>query len=408
MDDGFYDLQIIKEELKKYGQEHLLYFYNELNEQEKNILINQIKNTDFNFLNNLYVNSYRDETIDSSRITPIEYYVKNSISEEDYNLFNKIGENIIKEGKIAIITLAGGMGSRLGYKGPKGCYEIDIPPKKSLFEFICDELKEIRKKYGVYLKWYIMTSPSNDEETRNYFERHHYFGYDENKIFFFKQNTICLLDINGKILLENEYTLKMDSNGNGDIFKSFVDNNMLETADEIEWFSISGIDNIILEIIDPILIGLTCYNNSNVSSKSVNKQNLAGKEWVFAKVDDEPSIIDPENLNIEMIQSEKYNQINILSHLFSKDAFLKCYNIDIRYHRNYKKNDFLNEEGMKVVATTPNSFKFEKFIFDVFPYFDNFTLLEVDADKEFAPIKSFNGEFTPETALEKYIKKKRV
>ena len=200
----------------------------------------------------------------------------------------------------------------------------------------------------------------------------------------------------------------MDSNGNGDIFKSFVDNNMLETADEIEWFSISGIDNIILEIIDPILIGLTCYNNSNVSSKSVNKQNLAGKEWVFAKVDDEPSIIDPENLNIEMIQSEKYNQINILSHLFSKDAFLKCYNIDIRYHRNYKKNDFLNEEGMKVVATTPNSFKFEKFIFDVFPYFDNFTLLEVDADKEFAPIKSFNGEFTPETALEKYIKKKRV
>lgn len=60
---------------------------------------------------------------------------------------------------------------------------------------------------------------------------------------------------------------------------------------------------------------------------------------------------------------------------------------------------------MKVVATSPNSFKFEKFIFDVFKYFNNFTLLEVEADDEFAPIKSFSGEFTPETALEKYLYK---
>ena len=359
MTDDF-DIQKVREKLKKYDQEHLIYFYDQLNTEEKNILLNQIRNTDFDFLNKLYVNSYNDETIEYSRITPIDYYVKKSFSEGDRMLYQNIGENIIKQGKLAVITLAGGMGSRLGYKGPKGCYEIDIPPKKSLFEFICDKLKEVRRKYGIYLKWYIMTSPSNDNDTREYFERHHYFGYDSNKIFFFKQNTICLLDTKGKVLLDNEYTLKMDSNGNGDIFKSFLENDLLETINDIEWFSISGIDNIILDIIDPVFIGLTCFNNSNVSSKSINKQNLAGKEWVFAKVDGMPSIIDPENLNIEMIESERYNQINILSHLFSKDAFVKCYNLDIRYHRNYKKNDYLNEEGMKVVATSPNSFKFEK------------------------------------------------
>lgn len=404
MDDGF-DIQTVKEKLKKYDQEHLIYFYDQLTTEEKNILLNQIRLTDFEFLNKLYLNSYRDETIEYSRISPIDYYVKNGFSDGDRILYQKIGENIIKDGKLAVITLAGGMGSRLGYKGPKGCYEIDLPPKKSLFEFICDKLKDIRKKYGIYLKWYIMTSPSNDSETKDFFERHHYFGYDQNKIFFFKQNTICLLDTKGKVLLNNEYTLKMDSNGNGDIFRSFIDNGLLETSNEIEWFSVSGIDNIILEIIDPIFIGLTCFNNSNVASKSINKQNLAGKEWIFANVDSRPNIIDPENLNIEMIESERYNQINILSHLFTKEAFIKCANLDIRYHRNYKKNDYLNEEGMKVVATSPNSFKFEKFIFDVFKYFNNFTLLEVEADDEFAPIKSFSGEFTPETALEKYLYK---
>ncbi len=406
MDDGF-DIQNVKEKLKKYDQEHLIYFYDQLSTEEKNILVNQIRFTDFDFLNKLYVNSYNDETIERSRISPIDYYVKNSLSEGDRNLYQNIGENIIRDGKIGIITLAGGMGSRLGFKGPKGCYEIDIPPKKSLFEFICDKLKDVKRKYGVYLKWYIMTSPSNDKETREYFERHHFFGYDQNKIFFFKQNTICLLDTNGKILLENEYMLKMDSNGNGDVFNSFVENNLIETASEIEWFSVSGIDNIILEIVDPIFIGLTCFNNSEISSKSINKQNLAGKEWVFAKVDGETSIIDPNNLDIEMIETERYNQINILSHLFTKEAFIRCSKLDIRYHRNYKKNDYLNDEGMKVVATSPNSFKFEKFIFDVFKYFDNFTLLEVDAKDEFAPIKSFNGEFTPETALEKYLNKNR-
>ena len=65
----------------------------------------------------------------------------------------------------------------------------------------------------------------------------------------------------------------------------------------------------------------------------------------------------------------QYNQTNMLAHLFSTKAFFKLCKEDLIYHRAFKRNDFINEEGVKEVATKPNSFKFEKFIFDGFKYF---------------------------------------
>lgn len=401
-------LENIRKKLIKYNQEHLIYFYDNINENEKKILINQIEKIDFDFLQKLHINSYKEEKLDLSKVKPIHPYKKSKFDKEKIKEITYLGEDIIKQNKLAIITLAGGMGSRLGYKGPKGCYEIDVPPKKSLFEFICDKLKNAHLKYGVYLNWYIMTSPSNNDATIRYFEERKYFNYPKDKIFFFCQNTINILDINGKLLLDSEYSLKMDSNGNGDVFKAFTSSNVVNSISNIEWFSVSGIDNIILEIIDPFFIGLSIYNKSDIASKSVKKHDVYDKGWVFGCVDNKMEIIDPDLLGPEMLSTMQYNQINILSHLFNKSSFLKCSHIDIPYHRAFKKNDYINEEGMKIVATEPNSFKFEKFIFDTFKFFEKFTLLEVEEEKEFAPIKSFTGTDTPETALEKYLNKNNI
>lgn len=391
--------------LKEYKQEHLIQFYDELENAEKTILIDQIKKTDFAFLRELFVNSFTDEVIDSSRITPMQCFNKDEMSREEKDKYISFGEEVIINGEVAVLTLAGGMGSRLGYKGPKGCYEIDVVPKKSLFEFICDKLKIQFQRYGVYLNWYIMTSPSNDKQTKEYFESHHYFGYPKEKVYFFIQNTMNIIDTNGNVMLDSEYTLKKDSNGNGDIFQAFMDAGLVNTLENIKWISVSGIDNILLEVIDPLLIGLAISQKSSIASKSVRKQDVDGKEWVFANVDNHPNIIDPDFLTEDMIATNQYNQINILSHLFTKEAFIESSKIQIPYHRAFKKNDFINDEGMKVVAKEPNSFKFEKFIFDVFPHFENFTLLEVEKEMEFAPIKAFTGDATPENALEMYLKK---
>ena len=401
------DLNDLKRLLEKYHQEHLIYFYDELDIEEKRCLLDQIQHTDFEFLKKIYEESYHESVIETQRISPQPFFSKSKLDKTIKQIYASIGTELIKQEKVAVLTLAGGMGSRLGCKGPKGCYELDIPPKKSLFELISEQLKKVLEQYHVSLPWYIMTSPSNHQKTRDFFQKHDYFSYPKEKIYFFVQDVIPILDVDGKVMLENEFTLKQDSNGNGDVFRSFCNNHLQETLEKIEWISIAGVDNIILELIDPLLLGIASYHQSPIAAKSIRKKDPAGKEWVFAKVDGKPSIIDAKYLNKSMTETEEYRQMNILAHLFQKDAFLRSAEINLPYHRAYKKNDFVNEEGMKIVAKEPNSFKFEKFIFDVFPYFQKLMLLEVEEEMEFSPIKSFTGEATPETALEKYLKKKQ-
>ena len=259
-----------------------------------------------------------------------------------------------------------------------------------------------------------MTSPLNDLKTKAFFEKKNYFNYPKDKIFFFTQSTLPIIDTNAKIILDNIYSIATASDGNGDVFKSLASSNLLYDMQKqnIKWVSISGIDNILLDVVDPLFIGLAKSNNSSVASKSI-KSGPELKDWVFANVDGLPSIVDPKNLSEDMINSKNkynlpnYNQVNILAHLFSIDALIMLKDINLPYHRAFKKNDYINEEGMKVAPSQPNSFKFEKFIFDAFKYFKNFTLLEVEASKEFAPIKSFTGNATPETALELYLKNQK-
>lgn len=413
MEDNLRRAQIL---LNKNNQQHLLDFYDELTDNQKELLVNQILNTDFNQINNLYTESFNDIIVPSNTISPIPYFSKNRFSKEESNFYINIGESFITKGQVAVLTLAGGQGTRLGYNGPKGCYEIDVPPKKSLFEFTFDKLKKIYDKYNVYLPWYIMTSPSNNTQTITYFENKNFFNYPKEKIFFFSQGTLPILDINGKIILDNIYTLKTASNGNGDVFRSFSAAGLVDTLikNNIQWISVAGIDNILLDTIDPLFIGLTAHNNSNIAAKSIAKKNLSDSEWVFAYVNNFVDIVDPTFLTDEMLNSKDssgrfyYNQTNILSHLFSIKAFISAIDVTLPYHRAFKKNHYINEEGMKVVPTSPNSFKFEKFIFDIFKTYNDITLLEVDASNEFSPIKAFTGTATPETALELYLKKYKL
>lgn len=401
MDTELHDTMQI---LKKYNQEHLLNFYDELTEPEKETLLSQIHNIDFDKINKLYISSTKDDSIPYDRISPIPFVSKSKLSKKEIDHYSKIGNEFISKEKLAIITLAGGQGTRLGYKGPKGSYEIDVPPKKSLFEFACDNLKKLNQLTGISLRWYIMTSPANDTATKNYFESKDFFGYPKDKIKFFVQNTLPIIDIDTNVILETPYSIKSGSNGNGDVFKAFASAGFIDELEQnnIEWVFIGGIDNILLKLVDPLFLGLTISGHYEIASKSIRKLDLYSPDWVFANVDGHPSIIDPKNLQNNNLES--YNQKNILAHLFSINALKKLADVDLPYHRAFKKCDFINSEGMKEVPLKPNSFKFEKFIFDAFSIFDRILLLEVESSEEFAPIKAFTGNETPETALDLYKK----
>ena len=170
------ELDEVKDILKKYGQEHLLNHYNDLDEKKKEILLKQIKEIDFELVNKLYDSTKEQKINTSDKITPIEYLDKYKLNDQ-YKYYEAIGKKAIKEGKLAAVTMAGGQGTRLGHSGPKGTYDIGLDSHKSLFELLSDSLKEEGKKYDVIIPWFIMTSRENNKDTVEFFEKHRYFGY---------------------------------------------------------------------------------------------------------------------------------------------------------------------------------------------------------------------------------------
>ena len=408
-------LSRVKEILKKYNQEHLLYFYSELSDSEKEILLNQILNIDFEEILNLYKNSMSNEKLDISTVSPLPHFEKELFSSEEILEYTKVGEDIIKSGAFAVVTMSGGQGSRLGYKGPKGTYELrfkNLHEKKSLFQIMCEDIKRANEKYNVTIPWYIMTSQDNDEATKNYFESHNFFNYPKDKIKFFTQGKLPIINLEGKLILQEPYLIKDGSNGNGNVFKSIQNHNIIENLENqnIKWIFFGGIDNVLLQNVDPFFIGLTVKNNFEIASKSIFKQKPLEKTAVYCKKSGKPAILDYNDINIKLSVSKfedgkyKYREANIISHLMSIDAVKKACLINLPYHRSFKKNAFVNEEGMKQVPDKPNSFKFENFIFDSFMFFDDMLLLRVSEDEEFAPIKDFTGIYNPDTAREKYEK----
>lgn len=402
-----------KEILKNYHQEHLIAFLDELPDSKKNSLINQILNIDFKKIHDLYIDSQKGSDSFNDVITPLPYFIKNNFTDNEIEYYENIGTNSIKNNEFAVVTLAGGQGTRLGHNGPKGTFELDLAPKKkSLFEILNDNLKEIQENLKLTIPWYIMTSTANHKATIKFFEENNYFDYPKEYVHFFSQDNLPITDINGNLLLEEPYKIKEASNGNGNVFEAMNKHGIIDDLKKknIKWIFVGGIDNILLKIVDPLLLGLTIEKNFQIASKSLFKKNAYAKEYVFCKRNGKPSLLDYNDITEELSLSKDennnylYRETNMLSHLFSIDAITKCSTLDFPYHRAFKKNTFVNEEGMKQIPDKPNSFKFEKFIFDAFEYFDDMLLLRVNEKEEFAPIKNKEGKNTPEAATKLYIK----
>lgn len=409
MDDT---LNTVKSILKKYNQEHLINFIGQLTETQKSNLLNQIINIDFDEILELYNSFNNSDPNPTEEIEPLNYIVKDSIPTNKLKQYYNTGIKAIKSGKIGIITLAGGQGSRLGFKGPKGTFCLDIEPKISLFEILCNYIKVYANKYKVNIPWYIMTSTSNYFDTINFFEQNNFFDYPRKNMQFFTQDNLPIIDINGKLVLSEIYKIHFASNGNGNVFHSLKKANLISDMEskKLNWLFIGGVDNVLLNPLDPIFIGFTISNKNPISSKTLFKEDPKDIDWIFANKKGHPSIVDCENFTeqISKIKDKKgnflYRETNMLAHLFSLNAIKKVSNIKLPYHRAFRKNAFVNDEGMKQVPDCPNVYKFEQFVFDAFSYFNNISLLRVNKEDEFAPIKDFNGPHNPEIAAEKYKK----
>lgn len=398
--------------LKKYNQEHILKY--DLNNKQQEELEKQIENIDFEQLKSLYESTKEEKCIEEKKIEHIPYTDKTKLTKEEQLSLFEIGEQVIKQGHYAVITMAGGQGTRLGHNGPKGTYALDtINGKKYIFEIIIDRLKKAEKQYNVTIPWYVMTSKENHQDTILFLEKNNYFGYNKDKIKFFKQGELPLIDTQGKIILDENAKIKEAADGNGGIYEALSKSGMLQELkqNQIEWIFISGIDNILSNFVDPILLGLTIKENNVIASKSVAKANPQEKVGVFCKMNGKPKIIEytdlPEEMAEELDENGElmYGEVNIGTYLYNRSVLENLANAKLPYHAAFKKSGYLNANGKFIEPDEPNVFKFETFIFDAFTRYDDMTIMRVKREDEFAPVKNRTGNDSPETAVKLYNEK---
>ena len=402
------NIEEIKHTLKKYGQEHLLNFYDELDENKQRQLLEQIENIDFELINSLYNKTKANNKKEDAKIEPINFIDKYKLN-SDYKYFESIGEKAIREGKLAVVTMAGGQGTRLGHKGPKGTFDIGLDSHKSLFELLCDYIKEQGNKYNVKIPWFIMTSKENNKDTINFFKENKYFGYEKN-IYFFTQGQLPMIDTEGKILIGEDYLIKEAADGHGGVYESLVKNKMVDKMKElgVEWVFIGGVDNCLVKMVDPVFMGIAIDKGVTAAGKSVVKANPHEKVGAFCRKNGKPSVVEYSEITDEMAEAidEKgnllYGESHILCNLFNISAIERMGSEPLPYHSAFKKATYIDKDGNVIKPDSPNAYKFEAFLFDAFGEVDDMAIFRVKREEEFAPVKNAEGVDSPETARKLY------
>jgi probable uridylyltransferase SH0870 len=400
--------------VKKYNQEHLLKYIDLIPTDEgKEDLISDIEKIDFERLKQLYSLSNQNfkNTMKAVMLEHIRVFDKDRFSDEENKEILNIGEDIIANNQYAVVTMAGGQGTRLGHKGPKGTFILNVKPEpKSLFQIIAENLIKSNNKYGIILNWYIMTSTENNDETVKYFQDNNYFGYNSENVKFFKQGNLPLLSEDGKLVVNSEYRIKYAASGNGTIYEAMLNDGIIDDMKKkgIKWVFIGSVDNALLNMVDPMLLGLTKKRGTEIASKTIVKNSPYEKVGVFCKKNGKPGVIEyseiPESLIEEVDEHGElmYGESHIMCNLYTLDAIEKIANVELPYHSAHKKVDFMQEDGNMFFAKEPNGYKYEAFIFDGFELFDDITLYRGKREEDFAPVKNAEGVDSPETAAKLY------
>ena len=398
--------------LQSINQEHVLHFYNELSPQEQDTLLTQIESQDWQNLQKLidaYV--FQDpQMVSYSTIAPAPYYPANPSIElsETYIEARNLGGVLLKQGKVAAFTVAGGQGTRLGFEGPKGMF-IATRSGKSLFQVFAEQLCKAQEKYNSHIPWYIMTSPMNDSQTRAFFAENTYFDLEPSDIMFFPQGTLPSIGLDGKLLLSSKSDLALNADGHGGSLRALRRSGALADMKKrgVEYLSYIQVDNPNVQMIDPLFIGLHAQAKAEMSAKMLPKTHAKEKVGNFCLQDDKMSVIEYSDIPDDLANrrnadgSLAFNAGNVAIHIISVsfiDRLTSGHDAQLPYHKAIKAVPFVDETGKLIKPAKPNAVKLERFIFDALPLANQAIILETDRIEEFAPIKNAAGDDSAESS----------
>ena len=390
-----------EEKLNVCGQQHILQYFDELNDKEKEELLEQIELTDFSVIEK----GNSGEASKKGVIAPLASLELDEINTKKEH-FMEIGINAIKEGKVAAVLLAGGMGTRLGSDDPKGVYNIGKTKDVYIFQRIVENLMDIVKLTQTDIYLFVMTSDKNHTKTVSFFKEHNFFGYKEDYVKFFMQEMAPATDYEGKVYMESKSRISNSPNGNGGWFSSMKKWGILDIIhnEGIQYLNVFAVDNVLQKIADPSFIGAVMERGVEAGAKVVKKAAPDEKVGVMCLEDGRPSVIEYYELTDELMNTlnEKgervYNFGAILNYLFEVKALERIIDNQMPVHIVEKKIPYMDENGNLVKPEETNGHKYELLILDMIHDLKSCLPYEVERNKEFAPIKNKTGIDSVESA----------
>ncbi len=415
------DVADIRKTLEKYGQAHLLRFYDQLDEPGQKLLLQQLEAIDFDQLSELierYVLNVPEVTVPDNLLPPEIVSSKPSDEQESRQLeeARARGEQLLVEGKVAAFVVAGGQGTRLGYEGPKGCFESTPIARKSLFQVFAEQIRAAASRARRPIPWYIMTSPANDVATRAFFRQQDFFGFNPDDVFFFVQGTMPAIGMDGKLLLESPGSLALSPDGHGGSLLALHRSGALEDMARrgIEHISYFQVDNPLVHCIDPVFLGLHDLQNAEMSAKCLPKRDPFEKLGNLCVADGKVTVIEYSDMPDELATATRddgrllFSAGSIAIHVLSRsfvERLSEGGRLDLPFHRAEKKVPCVNETGETVKPSEPNAVKLEMFVFDAMPKARETAIYETDRAEEFSPIKNAEGADSPATSLHDQVRR---
>lgn len=387
------------------NQQHLFSALSALAPEQRQQLEDDISSQDFALLSELMKTVGKPLQAPSGELSPMPFRMASEDPRRE--LWLQTGEALLSQGQAAAFLVAGGQGSRLGFEGPKGAYDVGLPSHKSIFQLQAERLLNLERRFGRPVPWCVMTSPLNHEDTVAHFEAHGYFGLRPEMIRFFPQGLVCAMDTQGKALRESISRLALVPDGNGGCFRALAKSGSLEWLSGlgVRYVFLYGVDNILAKVCDPVFLGaLASQGRTPAASKVVPKRDAAEKVGIFALRDGKPGVIEYSDLPEEMRNLRQpdnslvFDGGNIATHLFRLDALRKLQDLPLPWHAAFKKVSYCDEQGHIQHPSAPNAWKFEQFLFDAFPLLGEMLPLGVQRHEEFAPVKNAEGDDSPSSA----------
>mmetsp|Transcript_48411 Transcript_48411/g.73133 ORF Transcript_48411/g.73133 Transcript_48411/m.73133 type:complete len:508 (+) Transcript_48411:124-1647(+) len=435
----------IRARFEEAGQSHVLQYLPSLSSTDRTQLMQQLQSIEVEKLSSFLESALEeqqqqshddDDDDEKNKIRPFSKPVGRTSDKNLVSSSRTIGLQSIARGEVAALVLSGGQGTRLGFDGPKGMYNIQMKSGRTLFQLVAERIQRLchlaaaaaagaageendkdvvvvaaDDDDGIVIPWYIMTSPLNHDETVSYFESESYFGLPKSSVNFFEQGMLPCLTSEGKIIMETQSKVAMAPDGNGGIYPSLYKSGMLSDMKDrgVKYIHVFSIDNALVKPADPVFMGYCLSQNADCGNKVLWKAGAHEKVGVVAERNGKPCIVEYSDMDASMAEKVDENGRlvfgagNICNHFYTLDFIEKVVvpNMSNMYHVAKKKIPYFDEVSKKTVKPTENNgIKLESFIFDVFPLSVNMAMLDVSREEEFAPVKNAPGSSSdsPDTA----------